>query len=411
MRTATLARRVRLGTLVALLASAWTVVSAARSPLQIASPPSSITVERAMAAIEAAQQPNRQGWDPFTLAEMMDRLHVPGLGIAVIWNGQVHWARGYGVADVTTGAPVTPTTLFQAASISKPVAAMATMRAVQSGALTLDTDINDLLTTWRLPSGPFTADRPVTPRALLSHTSGLGDGFGFPGYSPTEERPSVLQILEGRPPSNVGRLFMERPPMTAFKYSGGGTLVMQQALSDRLHRPFLEIVRDAVLTPIGMHDSDYDQPPTGERAARTARAHDGRGQPMGDRWHVYPELAAAGLWTTPGDLARFAIDVQRAVAGDAGRAISPALAREMVSPVGVGDYGVGFELSHRGEGWYFGHGGSNWGFRAQVLAHRVKGYGIAVMTNGDNGSRLIDEVIARVAHTYGWDSLDKSVPR
>ena len=228
MRTATLARRVRLGTLVALLASAWTVVSAARSPLQIASPPSSITVERAMAAIEAAQQPNRQGWDPFTLAEMMDRLHVPGLGIAVIWNGQVHWARGYGVADVTTGAPVTPTTLFQAASISKPVAAMATMRAVQSGALTLDTDINDLLTTWRLPSGPFTADRPVTPRALLSHTSGLGDGFGFPGYSPTEERPSVLQILEGRPPSNVGRLFMERPPMTAFKYSGGMATYPQQ---------------------------------------------------------------------------------------------------------------------------------------------------------------------------------------
>ena len=267
--------------------------------------------EDVMAAIQGPQAtagPNDLG--ALTLEELMLRFGVPGVSIAVIHDFGIHWARGYGVADVETGAPVDTATLFQAASISKPVAAMAVLRAVQAGAFGLDDDINGILSSWKLEGGEFTRDRAVTPRMLTSHTSGLGDGFGFPGYDPSAPIPTALQILEAHELSNGRPLFMERPPMSLMEYSGGGVTVMQQALSDALGRPFAEIMEDEVLRPIGMERSTFQQPLPPGLDANAARAHSREGQAMGPKWRVYPELAAAGLWTTPSDLARFAIEVQ-----------------------------------------------------------------------------------------------------
>ena len=146
-------------------------------------------------------------------------------------------------------------------------------------------------------------------------------------------------------------------------------------------------------------------------ASHAARAHNGQAKSMGPSWHVYPEQAAAGLWTTPGDLARFIIEVQRAVRGPKGAVLTQAAASAMVSPVGVGPFAVGLGIEKRGEGWYFIHGGSNWGFRGDVVGHVRKGYGVAILTNGDNGGALINEIEARVAAAYHWDSLDKPLRR
>jgi CubicO group peptidase (beta-lactamase class C family) len=367
--------------------------------------------EAMMARIEGVQSPNRQGHDPFTLKQLMEKYRVPGVSVAVIKDFAIHWSKGYGVADVGTGAAVTADTMFQAASISKPVAAMAVLRAVQDGKLSLDQDINTILKSWTLPTGDFTRDRPVTLRALLSHTSGLGDGFGFPGYHPKDPIPTVVQILNGEKPSNTGKVFMERPPFTAIKYSGGGTVVVQLALTEVLGKPFPQILRETVLDPIGMTNSAYEQPLSPERDKQAARAHSGRGQAMDAKWHVYPELEAAGLWTTPSDLAKLAIEVQKSLWGKSNRVLSTATVKEMVTPVGVGDFAVGFSVTKDGQGWYFGHGGSNWGFRCDLVAHRLKGYGVVIMTNADSGGVLLSEIRARVAAAYNWDSLDKPVPR
>ena len=364
-----------------------------------------------IARIEAVQSPNRQGFDPFTLQQVMAKFHVPGVSVAVIKDFKIHWAKGYGVADVTNGAHVDTDTLFQAASISKPVAAMAVLKAVQDGRFGLDDDINVILKSWKLPTGDFARDQPVTPRMLLSHTSGLGDGFGFPGYAPSAPRPTVKQILDGEKPSNVGRVRLERPPLSAFKYSGGGVTIMQLAMTDVLGKPFPDIMQEYVLGPIGMTRSAYEQPLSPERDQNAARAHDGSGSARDAKWHVYPELEAAGLWTTPSDLAKFAIEVQQAVRGKSSSVLSRSMALEMVTPVGVGDYAVGLELQKHGGGWYFGHGGSNWGFQCDLVAHRVKGYGVAIMTNGDFGGPVITEIRARVAAAYDWDWLDKPIPR
>lgn len=195
------------------------------------------------------------------------------------------------------------------------------------------------------------------------------------------------------------------------EYSGGGVVVMQQALSDARGRPFAQIVREDVLEPIGMTNSTYQQPlpPAWDRNA--ARAHDREGHSRGPKWHVYPELAAAGLWTTPSDLARFAIEVQQSAVGASNHVLSQSMVQEMLSPVGVGDFAVGFEILKRGQGWYFVHTGGNWGFRCILMAHKVKGYGLAVMTNADRGTELYFEVARRIQRAYEWDSVAEPVRR
>ena len=390
-----------------------TILALLAITLPVATPAQTRSAADYMAAIERAQPPSGAPNDlsGLTITELMTRFNVPGVSIAVIRDFQIHWAKGYGIADVATGAPVDTGTMFQAASISKPVAAMAVLRAVQDGLFTLDTDINKILTSWKLEGGEFTKDRPVTPRMLTSHTSGLGDGFGFPGYDPKDSVPTVVQFLQGSKLSNVGVIFMERPPMTLMEYSGGGVTLMQQALSDARKKPFAGIMRDDVLRPIGMTRSTYEQPLPESFDRNAARAHSRDGKAMGAKWHVYPEQAAAGLWTTPTDLARFMIEVQRSALGQSNRVLSRATVQEMLSPVGVGEYAVGFAIQKIGQGWYFAHGGSNWGFRATVIAHKVKGYGLAIMTNADQGGAVANELSRRIQRAYEWDAFAEPAPR
>lgn len=364
-----------------------------------------------IAEIEGAQSPDRQGADSLTIAQLLDHFHVPGVSVAVIDNFEVGWTKSWGVADAESGVPAADETLYQAASISKPVAAMASLKATQIGLFDLDQDVNTILKSWKLPDAPFGGGLAVTPRMLMSHTSGLGDGFGFPGYEPGEPLPTLLQVLDGQPPSPLPAVRLARPAMAAYHYSGGGIEVEQLILTDTVGAPFTQIMHDWVLQPIGMSMSTFEQPLPAELEHRAARAHDHAGATMSTRWHVYPEQAAAGLWTTPGDLARFLVEVQRTLAGRSSLVLDRATMRNMVTPVGVGPFAVGFLVSQKGEGWYFEHDGDNWGFKAQVIAHVAKGYGAVIMTNGDNGQSVIAEIQDRVAKSYGWDLLDKPLLR
>lgn len=333
-----------------------------------------------------------------TLAARMKELNVPGVSIAVIHQGKIEWARGFGVRD-SAGSPVTADTVFQAGSISKPLAAMAALRLVQQGKLSLDADVNTYLTSWKIPGDPVTTGKPITLRALLTHTAGM-TVHGFPGYASTEPVPTLVQVLNGEKPANTGSIRSEAAPGVDWKYSGGGYTIMQQALIDVAHQPFPKLLHDSVLAPIGMKHSTYEQPlpPTIKDFATPYR---GDGKPVEGGPHTYPEMAAAGLWTTPTDLATYAIEVEQSLAGKANHVLSLEMTEKMVIP-GLGHWGLGLEIGGADTNPYFSHGGANEGYRNIFLAYEKSGEGAVVMTSGDNGGQLGDEVMHSIAAEYGW---------
>ena len=346
-----------------------------------------------------------------SIAERMAALKVPGASVAVINDGVVEWARGYGVAEAGSSTPVTPRTLFQAASISKPVAALAALRLVEQGRLVLDEDVNARLRSWRVPENELTKTEKVTLRRLLSHTAGL-TVHGFGGYPADAAVPTVVQALDGQKPANSAAVRVDAVPGSLRRYSGGGYTVMQQLLVDVSGKPFPALLDELVLAPLGMADSTYDQPlPAGRRGA-AASGHRSDGGLLPGRYHTYPEMAAAGLWTTPTDLARFLIEIQKARSGRS-KILTADMARRMTTAEKDG-YGLGLSLQGRGPSATFGHGGSNEGFRCQMAAFIESGRGVVVMTNGDQGSRLAMEIFRSVAREYGWpafQSRQKTVAR
>lgn len=343
--------------------------------------------------------PRGQGDSHVTLASRMAALHVPGISIAVIHNGKVEWARGFGVTKLG-GPPVNPDTLFQAGSVSKPVTATGTLSLVQAGQLNLDTDVNRYLKTWKVPENNFTAQKKVTLRGLLSHTAGL-TVHGFPGYASTEAVPTLVQVLDGAKPANTPAIRVDTVPGTSWRYSGGGYVVTQQLLMDVTGKSFPEFMRDAVLGPLGMRHSTYEQPLPSTRASDAATPYDSNGVPIAGGAHTYPEMAPAGLWSTPSDLARYAIGIQKSLSGQPGGVLSKAMAAEMVKPGGMGGWGLGLEIGGKAGHPYFAHSGVDQGFISNLIAYN-DGDGVAIMTNGDSGGQLIYEFTRTIAREYNW---------
>src|SRR6185437_5235661 len=298
------------------------------------------------------------------------------------------------------GAPVGPETMFQAGSISKPLAAMAALRLVQEGKLALDADINTYLTSWKIPSDPIAQGKSITLRELLTHTAGT-TVHGFPGYASTDPVPTLVQVLNGEKPANTPAIRSEQPPMKQWKYSGGGYTIMQQALIDVTHERFPKLLHDTVLAPIGMTRSTYEQPLPQALRDNAATPYRADGKPVEGGAHTYPEMAAAGLWTTPTDLAKYVIEVEQSLDGKANHVLNVDMTRQMLTP-GMGKWGLGVGIDGADANPYFSHGGANEGFRNNFVANEKSGEGAVVMTNGDNGGGLADEVLRSVAVEYNW---------
>ena len=333
-----------------------------------------------------------------TLSARMAQLHILGLSVAVIHNGVIEWATGFGVKQLG-GAPVSADTLFQAGSISKPVAAMSALRQVQEKKLSLDADVNTVLVSWKVPDNPAANAKPVTLRELLTHTAGL-TVHGFPGYASTSPVPTLLQVLDGQKPANTAPIRLESEPGSKWNYSGGGYTVMQQILLDVTKEAFPKLMQETVLGPVGMTHSTYEQPLPTDLQPQAATPY-WNGTPIPGGAHTYPEMAAAGLWTTASDVARYCIEIQRSLTGKANRVLSQDLTQQMVTP-GTGNWGLGLGIGGSTTDPYFSHGGVNAGFESLFVAYEHHGDGAVIMVNAQGGTALASEVMESIATEYGW---------
>lgn len=341
-------------------------------------------------ALERRARPQRR-----PLAERMAHWGVPGLSVAVVAPGQPVWTAAHGIADAASGSPVTADTIFQAASISKPVTSLGVLRLVAEGLLDLDADVNSYLRTWQVRAARGDWRPRVTLRQLLSHTAGA-TVHGFPGYRRGTRLPSLLQVLDGLPPANSAPVCVDTLPGAQFRYSGGGTSVVQLVMEEVTGEPFAALMGRLVLKPLGMARSAYGRP-VDEGAA--AHGHRTGGAPVEGGWHVYPELGAAALWTTPTDLARVVVGVQASLAGAPGALLPRDLARDAVRCQPGSGYGIGWEVA----GGMFRHTGGNEGYRCVLTGSVGGGYGAVAMTNSDHGDALYAEVLATIGEALGWE--------
>ncbi len=353
--------------------------------------------------VESALLPDSRNGEPPRTATLSDRMahhKTPGVSIAVIDGGRVIWARGYGVREAGKPDPVTSRTLFQAGSISKSVTAVMALRLVEAGDVELDEDVNLYLSSWKVPANAGWQPR-VTLRQLLSHTAGL-TVHGFPGYAKGEPVPSAVQVLDGAEPANTEPVRVNILPGVQHRYSGGGTTIVQQMIEDVRGAPFSQIAKELVFDPLGLNDSTYEQPLPEAYWSSAATAHPKSAKPLAGRWHTYPEMAAAGLWTTASDLAWFAVELQQAKAGESDRLLKSDTVREMFTAQVDDAVGLGVFLEGSATTRRFGHGGWDEGFVAKMTAYQDRGLGAVVMLNSNQGHLMMEEILRAIATEYEW---------
>lgn len=357
-------------------------------------------IARITAALLPAATVKGSAPDHPSLATQMSRYKTPGVSIAVVDGGRIAWAKGFGVKTAGVNDVVTATTLFQAASIGKPITATATLRLVDQGKLSLDENVNTYLTSWKVPDNEFTTTEKVTLRRILSHSAGLTVS-GFRGYSVTAPLPTVPQMLDGQPPANSAPVRVDTIPGSIRRYSGGGVTIEQLLLTDVVGKLFPVLMKELVLKPMGMTHSTFEQPLPAALQPQAASGHTSDGSMAPGRYNVFPEMAAAGLWTTPTDLLKWAIEVSAARAGKSRKVLSRQMATQMLSYQNE-ENGLGPALSGTGRGFYFWHGGSNPpSFSSELIYFPETGQGAVVMINGGR-ALIIREILRAIAMEYKW---------
>jgi CubicO group peptidase (beta-lactamase class C family) len=373
------------------------------------------SAEQRIAAVEIGLDPPvviaGEPTEKWTIAMQMRRLHVPAVSVAVINDYKIDWARAWGVTEAGGDRPATSDTLFQAGSVSKPVASMAAMHLAQDGRLNLDANVNDYLTTWKVPDTAFTHSKPVTMRELLTNSSGTPQ-FGSPEYDIHARIPTLVEILDGIPPAYTPAVRVEAIPGSRWQYSNGGFEIAQQVVMDVTGEAFPEFMRTTLLEPLGMTRSTFDQPLPASMQTDAARGTLADGAEISGGWLLHPGMMAAGLWTTPSDLARFAIALMNAKRGENNSVISAAtgaliLTSQITQSDGLGQ-GFGVSLSGDADLAGFSKDGYNTGFTAIMICY-FSGRGIVVMTNSENGMSIALEIIRAVERVYGWDSYPKAM--
>jgi CubicO group peptidase (beta-lactamase class C family) len=354
-----------------------------------------------IARIENGLQPNFQikgdSIPKFNIEHRMKELGIPGLSIAILNNGKIEWAKGYGMADSTENRKVTTQTMFQAASISKPVTALRIHQLAEQGVINLDSNINNYLSSWKLPENSFTEKEKVTPRRILNHTAGL-TVQGFRGYSKDDKIPDVSGVLDGKGNSDPVRVYKE--PGKSWQYSGGGYTIMQLMISDLERKPFQEIMQSKVLNPLGMKLSTFENPLPTKYHSIAATGYQANGKEVKGKWHIYPELAAAGLWTTPSQLILWAKEIQKIQQTQKNGLLRVETINEMLTP-GMNNYGLGPKITEH----TYWHGGSDEGFRAILTAWKKHPIAVVIMVNSDNSS-IFWEIMKSIAHEYNLPGFD-----
>lgn len=362
---------------------------------------SSISVGTRIERVETGLAPRvlikGQVFPSWTIQDRMAHYHVPALSLAVINNGSLEWARTYGVKQAGHSDPADRETLFQAASVSKVITALTTLRLVQSKRLDLEGDVNRRLVSWKLPNS---SGRAVTVAELLSHSGSINWPAGESALPPTGALPTLLQRLKGEPPALNKPVRVDGTPGSGFRYSNGGYLVLGELVSDVTGMDFSEAAAGLVFKPLHMTHSTFHVLTPSASPMDIALGHTAEGAAEDGGWRVVG-MPEGGLWTTASDLARAVIAIQQAYRGVKPNFLSASLAQQMLTKQND-RWGLGVQVQGSENSLAFRHDGSTPGYKAVLFAYANRGQGAVILTNGDRGGELADELLYSIAAAYDW---------
>ena len=365
-----------------------------------------VSLDERISRIENGLEPSFQiignSVSKFNIEERLKELGIPGVSIAVLNNGDIEWAKAYGYADISEDRKMNTETMLLAGSISKPVAALRAHQLAEQGIIDLDVNINDYLKSWKLPENEFTSEEKVTTKRILNHTAGLTI-WGFPGYDKGDKIPSIPEVLDGKGNTREVRVYKE--PGESWMYSGGGYTIMQLMMTDVEQRSFPELMQENVLDPLGMTSSTFINPLPEKYHAIAATGYRGNGDEVEGKWPIYPEMAAAGLWTNPSQLILWAKEIQQIQQSQKDGLLKVETVNTMLE-MGMGSHGLGPGVDK----YVYGHGGADEGFRAQMSAWKEKPIAVVIMVNSDNGS-IIQEIMLSIAKEYELPGIEPRTRR
>jgi CubicO group peptidase (beta-lactamase class C family) len=332
------------------------------------------------------------------LLDAMKAYRVPVVGYAIIKNNKIVLSE---TLSVDPRIKVSENSIFQAASISKSVSAYAALKLVSEGKLGLDDSVNDRLTTWKIPESEYDESYPVKVGQLLDMTSGLSVS-GFPGHEQGKPLPTLRATLDGEPPANTPPVRVFYQPGSRYFYSGGAFQVLEQLIEDVSRQSFPVWAANKILQPLKMSRSTFQCPL--DEAWRVAAVPGFLldGTMLKGGWNNYAAASAGGLWSTPTDLAKFAISASDAYRGKDNKLVAKDIAKQMLMRRLHTDYGLGFVVNGNGPNLNFRKAGHNLGYHDQLIMFPNSGDGIVVMTNSENGEAVINYLVALVAQKYRW---------
>ena len=343
---------------------------------------------------------SKKHFDGATFIQRMEDLRVNAISIALVENCEICETYTLGVKQRGKADKVTASTLFQAASISKPVFAVAVMRLDECGILDIDADISEYLVGYEVPTFDNQKHK-ITLRQILSHNAGL-NLHGFAGYQQGQDVPTIEQILIGARPCNHEKLKLIKTPEIGHQYSGGGYVLAQKIVTDVCKADFYDLMDEWVLSPLAMAHSTFSQPLPSERLHEIAFGYGDHDLALPGGYDIMPELAAAGLWSTPSDLARLGIEIMKVLNGKSAFLKKDTAPLMTTKAYEDSRHGIGFVVGESKKRNIFGHSGHNDGFVSNMVFCPNDGSGIAVMTNTNIGDDIVFEVTDAFKELFGW---------
>lgn len=338
----------------------------------------------------------------------MSHHKVPGLSISIINNGVIESSEAFGVLEAGRNNRTDSGSIFNACSISKLSSALLALKLVDAGILDLDEHVNDRLTSWKVPENHFTENEKVTLRRLLSHQAGFIDpDNSFGEYKTSLGIPSLLDLLEGKTCYYPEIPEVKYVPGSNFVYSDLGFCIIEQLIEDTSNRSFKELMIELIFKPLNMKNSTLLCSPPVDHKHNFASGHNKDGELVDPKYPTYPYPAAAGLWSTPMDLAALVIEIIDSLKGKSKLGISQKTINEMITPQGCSKWtGLGVFLDHSGDMLEISSLGWGVGFQCMMIAFPHSGTGAVIMTNSDSGVHqtkgLIGEIAAALSKEYGW---------